>query len=95
MLDFRFTSAHPAALSNIVEMATGLALNYGLPAGSRSILTAFRMEFLYDAGAGKISAECDNESTDITSDGAHQIEANLSDSRGHVFAYGVASWKVG
>src|SRR5947208_2244132 len=38
-------SIHAVALMNLAEMATGLALSYGLPAATRGILTGLSMEY--------------------------------------------------
>ncbi|HNB25181.1 MAG TPA: DUF4442 domain-containing protein [Candidatus Melainabacteria bacterium] len=85
--------AHPAALMNLIEMSTGLALNYKLAPGSRSILTGFSMKFLGN-GEGKLTAVCESSKTRVSSDGTHLVEALVSDANGDGVVLGTASWKV-
>jgi acyl-coenzyme A thioesterase PaaI-like protein len=51
-------SIHAMALTNLSEVASGLALLYSLPADLRGILVGFEIDFVHKA-RGRLSAEAD------------------------------------
>ncbi|MNX12267.1 hypothetical protein D3C86_420450 [compost metagenome] len=87
-------SIHAIALMNLAEMATGLAFAYGMPAGSRSIITGLSMEYLKKA-RGPLVSECDFALPDFSERGEHVIEVLIKDQAGDVVARAEAKWLVG
>jgi acyl-coenzyme A thioesterase PaaI-like protein len=87
-------SIHAIALANLGEMATGLALNYGMPSGSRGILTAIRMEYLKKA-RGTLMADCRCDIGDVSSDRDLEIVGEIKDASGDVVARAIATWRIG
>lgn len=86
-------SVHAIALMNLAEMATGLAFAYGMPEGSRSIITGLSMEYLKKA-RGRLVSECDFALPDFREKGEHVVEVLIRDPEGDVVARAEAKWLV-
>ena len=87
-------SLHAVALTNLGELATGLAVISSLPADARGIPTGFSIEFLKKA-RGRIEARC---AANIESSAAERdvdVEADLVDESGDPVARFTARWRVG
>lgn len=87
-------SVHAIALMNLAEMATGLAFAYGMPASSRSIITALSIEYLKKA-RGPLVSECEFELPDFSQRAEHLVEVQIKDKAGDVVAKAQAKWLVG
>lgn len=86
------SSIHAMALANLGEVATGLALNFGLAAGRRAILVAYEMRYLKKA-RGRLVASCQ---VDVPPpDGEVIVEGRIQDEGGNLVAEARAVWKVG
>ncbi len=87
-------SIHAIALANLAEVTSGLAMIVALPENSRSIVTAFSIEYLKKA-RGRLSAECTAPPVDASVEGEHSIQSVVYDSTGDVVARATARWLVG
>ncbi len=87
-------SLHAAALMNLAELTTGMAVISALPAGLRGIPTHVAMDYLKKA-RGPITAEC--RCAPVTSTEAQNLEvvAELKNEVGEVVARALAKWRVG
>ncbi len=87
-------SLHAVALTNLGELATGLAVTSSLPSDARGIPTGFSIEFLKKA-RGRIEARstADIESSAEVRD--VDVEAELVDEAGDKVARFTARWRVG
>ena len=87
-------SVHAVALTNLGEVATGLALHYGLPSHARAILTKLSIDFL-KKGRGSLEAEADAP----VPSGHDRVELTLyttiRDQSGDEIARVTAHWLVG
>lgn len=87
-------SVHAVALMNMAELATGLALNFALPADARSILKGLSMEY-HKKARGTLTAEArapvlaDNGERDL------EVTTEVRDAAGEVVATARAHWLVG
>jgi len=87
-------SVHAIALMNLAELATGLSLNFALPADARSILVGLSIEY-HKKARGTLTAEATapvlqgNEERDL------RITTAIKDEAGDVVATATAHWKVG
>jgi acyl-coenzyme A thioesterase PaaI-like protein len=88
------------ALMNLAEMASGLALNYNLPKGGRSILVGFGMDMIRTAPAEGSAILCSCSTSD-TRGNAHSLKvgenlfySKVLDASGNVFAIAEATWRV-
>ena len=87
-------SVHAIALMNLAELATGLSLNYALPADARSILKGLSIEY-HKKARGTLTAEAnapvltDNAERDLT------VETAIRDEAGEVVATAQAHWRIG
>lgn len=86
-------SIHAAALMNLGEAASGLALNYDLPQGSKAILKELKMEYLKKA-RGRLYAEghCEVPTSNIKSECI--ATANILDESNTVVAKATATWLI-
>jgi acyl-coenzyme A thioesterase PaaI-like protein len=87
-------SVHAVALVNLAEVASGLALNSGLAATARGILTGFSIEYLKKA-RGTLVAESTTEAPDGGARVEHPVDVEIRDSGGDVVARAQARWLVG
>ncbi len=87
-------SVHAVALTNLGELATGLAVTSSLPKSARGIPTGFSIEFVKKA-RGTIEAHCSAvlESSDEERD--VDVGADLLDASGDTVARFNARWRVG
>ncbi len=87
-------SVHAVALANVLEMSTGLAVNFGLPDDARSIMTRLEVSYLKKArGRLVATATCappaTNEEREVP------VASEVRDAAGDVVARGVGTWLVG
>jgi acyl-coenzyme A thioesterase PaaI-like protein len=87
-------SVHAVALTNLGELATGLALSSALPAEMRGIPTRLSTRFERKA-RGTITAECRFDEPLGGGEQDCEVEAVLSDPAGEVVARTTATWRVG
>lgn len=87
-------SLHAVALTNLGELATGLAVTSSLPASARGIPTGFSVEFVKKA-RGTIEAQCETEIDGIETERDVDVEAELKDESGDVVVRFTARWRVG
>lgn len=87
-------SLHAVALTNLGELATGLAVTSSLPASARGIPTGFSIEFLKKA-RGTIEARCSAEIERTDEERDLDVEADLVDESGDTVARFTARWRVG
>jgi uncharacterized protein (TIGR00369 family) len=87
-------SIHAIALMNLVEMATGLAFTYSLPANARAILTGLSIDYLKKA-RGTLTAECRCEVPETSERREVTIEGEIRNAQGIVVARAQARWLVG
>lgn len=87
------SSVHALALSNVGELAGGLALTAGLDANTRSILTALHVEFKKKA-RGTVVAECRCEVPHVRDAMEHQVRAIIRDEAGDEVATVTSTWKL-
>jgi len=87
-------SIHAVALTNLAEIATGLAVVYTLPKTSRGILIGLEVEFI-KKGRGTIVATCDFQPPASYGEQIIKAPATLVDSDGEVTTRAIATWKVG
>lgn len=86
-------SVHAIALMNLGELSTGLALNSGLGADTRAILTHLSIDFTKKA-RGPITGTCRYPVAPDTEVGDHEVVSILSDSDGVEVARATATWRV-
>lgn len=87
-------SLHAVALTNLGELATGLAVTSSLPSDARGIPTGFSIEFLKKA-RGRIVARCEADVDGSSEVRDIDVEADLMDDAGDVVARFTARWRVG
>ena len=87
-------SVHAIALMNLAELATGLALNYALPEGARSILKGLSIEFTKKA-RGRLTAEATAPVLAAPEEREITVETSIRDEAGDVVAVARANWLVG
>lgn len=86
-------SIHAMALANVAEMASGLAVLVGLPAGIQGILTGFSITYLKKA-RGLLTAECRAERLDVQEPQDYEAQVTVSDPQGDVVARATARWRL-
>jgi len=87
-------SVHAMALANLAELASGLAVVVGLPAGVRGIVTGFTISFVKKA-RGRLTAECRVEGLDqVATEQEREAEVAVSDAGGDVVARATARWRL-
>lgn len=87
-------SVHAVALLNLAELATGLAVNYALPAGARSILRGLSMEY-HKKARGTLTAEATAPVLTDATERDLEVETSVRDEAGDVVATARASWRIG
>jgi len=93
-------SASYGALMNLAEMASGLALNYILPRGGRSILVGFGMDIIKPASTEGSAILCSCSTSDPRGNaqtlkvGENLLYSKISAPGGKVFAIADATWQV-
>ena len=86
-------SIHAMALANLAEMASGLAVLVGLPAGVQGIVTGFSITYLKKA-RGRLIAECRAERLDVTAEQEYEAAVAITDTQGDVVARATARWRL-
>lgn len=86
-------SIHAIALANLGEMASGLAVLVGLPAGVQGIVTGFSIAYLKKA-RGSLTAECRAERLDVMSEQEYEAAVVITDAAGDVVARASARWRL-
>lgn len=85
---------------NLAEMASGLALNYNLPKGGRSILVGFGMDIVRPAPTEGSAILCSCSTSDTRGNaqslkvGENLLYSKVLDPSGKVFAIAEATWRV-
>jgi acyl-coenzyme A thioesterase PaaI-like protein len=87
-------SLHAVALTNLGELATGLAVTSSLPADARGIPIGFSVEFVKKA-RGTIEASCSTEIDSTREERDVEVAAELKDQAGDTVARFTALWRVG
>ena len=87
-------SVHAIALMNLGEVASGLALNYGLPPDARAILTGLSIEYLKKA-RGTLTAEAELEPPRTSAKQEYEIVSTIRDRERETVAIATARWLVG
>jgi acyl-coenzyme A thioesterase PaaI-like protein len=87
-------SVHAVALTNLGELATGLAVTSSLPRSARGIPTGFSIDFLKKA-RGRIEAHCSTEIESSDQERDVDVHADLLDEGGDTVARFKARWRVG
>jgi len=89
-----FDSIHAVAMTNLGELASGLAMTAALPEQLRGIPVHFTVEFENKA-RGEIVAEGRAPIPDTTEKKEYEVEAILEDETGSRVARFTARWVVG
>jgi acyl-coenzyme A thioesterase PaaI-like protein len=87
-------SIHAVALTNFGELTSGLALNTGLPASVRAIVTRITTDYLKKA-RGTLVAECRCELPTVTGDMEYPVEAIITDRDQDIVAKVKVLWRLG
>lgn len=87
-------SVHAIALMNLGEVATGLAIISGMPAGARSILSGLSMQY-HKKARGRLTAECTTPVLRSDERREYEIIGEIKDASGEVVATATATWLVG
>jgi acyl-coenzyme A thioesterase PaaI-like protein len=86
-------SVHAVALTNLGEMATGLAFNVSLPPGAKAIVTGLETEYLKKA-RGTMTATCDCEAPAADAERDYDVVGEIRDEAGDLVARVTAVWRV-
>lgn len=87
-------SIHAVALMNLAELATGLAMNYALPADARSILKGLSMEY-HKKARGTVTAQATAPLLESSEERELTVKTTVRDAAGDVVATAQARWLVG
>lgn len=87
-------SIHAVALTNLGELASGLAMTTALPAGVRGIV--LRIETVYTKKArGTLLCDCRVSVPEVTGDLNHEVHAEIRDAGGDIVASVRVVWRLG
>lgn len=87
-------SIHAIALMNLAEVASGVALNYDLPAQTKAILKEIKMEYLKKArGTLRAEGRCEVPVTNARRE--YIATAEIFDASNTIVAKATATWLVG
>ena len=87
-------SVHAIAQMNLAEVASGLAMMYGLPDHARGIVTALSIEYLKKA-RGTLTAEAVLDPPRTNDRREYEFESTIRDASGEVVAQAKARWLIG
>ena len=86
-------SIHAIALANFGELTSGLAFNYSLPKGVKTIVTELKITYLKKA-RGTLTAECNCDVISAAENKDYIVETVIRDSSGADVAKVKTHWKV-
>jgi len=87
-------SIHAMALTNLAEVASGLAVTYSLPNEMRGILTGFEISYEKKA-RGLLSAEADVVLPTDDEEKEVEVPVTTRDQDGDVVTHATATWLIG
>ncbi len=87
-------SVHAIALMNLAEVASGVAVVYGLPDDARGILSGLSIDYI-KKGRGTLTAECSFEPVTDAERREFIVEPVIRDASGEVVAKARAKWLLG
>jgi acyl-coenzyme A thioesterase PaaI-like protein len=87
-------SIHAVALTNLGELASGLAMTTALPAGVRGIVLRIESEYGKKA-RGTLVAEARVTVPDVKGDTDHEVSAEIRDASGAIVATVRVHWRLG
>lgn len=87
-------SIHAVALVNLGELASGLALNVGLPVGVRGIVTQISIEYFKKA-RGTLFAECRCQIPEVKEDMDFYVQTVIHDASKDRVASVSVKWRLG
>jgi acyl-coenzyme A thioesterase PaaI-like protein len=87
-------SIHAVALTNLGELASGLAVTTGLPAGVRGIVLRIETVYLKKA-RGTLVCDCRANVPEVTGDLNHEVHAEVRDGAGDIVASVRVVWRLG
>ena len=87
-------SIHAVALTNLGELASGLAMTTALPAGVRGIVLRIETVYLKKA-RGTLLCDCRVEVPEVTGDLNHEVFAEIRDGEGDIVASVRVMWRLG
>jgi acyl-coenzyme A thioesterase PaaI-like protein len=87
-------SIHAAALVNLGELASGLAMTTALPAGVRAIVLGLACEYVKKA-RGTLVAESRVQVPEVRGDLDHEVSAEIRNADGEVVATARVRWRLG
>jgi len=86
-------SVHAVALTNLGEMASGLAMLSSLPKRIRAIVVRLDTEYL-KKGRGRLTAECRCSPPQVSGVTEHRIQADIRDRDDDLVARVTAIWRL-
>ena len=87
-------SIHAVALTNLGELASGLAVTTALPAGVRGIVLRIETVYLKKA-RGTLVCDCRANAPEVTGDLNHEVHAEIRDAGGDLVASVRVVWRLG
>lgn len=87
-------SVHAIALMNLAEVASGVAMMYGIPADARGILSKLSIEYKKKA-RGTLIAECSPEIPATSERTEYALTVDIKDEAGDIVATAIATWLIG
>ena len=87
-------SIHAVALTNLGELASGLAMTTALPAGVRGIVVRIETVYLKKA-RGTLLCDCRVEVPEVSGDLNHEVFAEIRDGGGDIVASVRVTWRLG
>ena len=87
-------SIHAVALTNLGELASGLAMTTALPAGMRGIVLRIETVYLKKA-RGTLVCDCRANVPEVTGDLNHEVHAEIRDGGGDIVASVRVVWRLG